>query len=90
MGSLRIKRKTQTSRQQVIDFINDNLDIEIDEIDIDRSQRIGRFENTKKKARPIKVKITRYNVKGRALCEKRKLKATGKSINETLTTKRIG
>ena len=46
MGLLTIKRKTG---QQAIDFINENLDIKIDETDIDRSHRIGRYDETKKK-----------------------------------------
>ena len=87
MGSLRIKRKTQTNR---LDFINDSLDIKIDEIGIDRSHRIGCFDKVKKKARPIIVKLARYNTRGRVFREKWKLKGTGKIIIENLTTKRIG
>ena len=86
MGSLRIKRKTD---QQAIDFINDNLDMKIDEIDVDRSHRIGRYNKAKKKARPIIVKFARYNVRGKVFREKRKLKGTGKSITESLTTKMV-
>ena len=80
----------ENTGQQTIDFINENLDIKIDEIDIDRSHRIGRYDKTKKKARPIIVKFARYNVRGRVFREKRKLKGTGKTITESLTTKRIG
>ena len=87
MGLLTIKRKTG---QQAIDFINENLDIKIDETDIDRSHRIGRYDETKKKARPIIVKFARYNVGGRVFPEKQKLKVTGKTITKSLTTKRIG
>ena len=82
--------KEENTDQKAIDFINDNLDIKIDEIDIDRSHRIGRYDNAKKKARPIIAKLARYNVRGRVFCEKRKLRGTGKSITESLTTKRIG
>ena len=57
---------------------------------IDRSHRIGRYDKTKKKPRPIIVKFVRYNVRGRVFREKRKLKGTGKTITESLTTKRIG
>ena len=52
--------------------------------------RIGRYNKAKKKARPIIVKFARYNVRGKVFREKRKLKGTGKSITESLTTKRIG
>ena len=78
------ENKEENTDQQAIDFINENLDIKIDEIDIDRSHRIGRYDKTKKKARPIIVKFTRYNVRSRVFREKQKLKGTG------LTTKRIG
>ena len=36
------------------------------------------------------MKFAKYNVRGRVFREKRKLKGTGKSITESLTTKRIG
>ena len=36
------------------------------------------------------MKFARYNVRGRVFREKRKLKGTGKSITESLTTKRTG
>ena len=35
------ENKEENTDQQAIDFINDSLDIKIDEIDIDRSHRIG-------------------------------------------------
>ena len=84
------ENKEENTDQQAIRFINENLDIKIDEIDIDRSHRIGRYDKTKKKARPIIAKLARYNVRGRVFREKRKLKGTGKIITENLTTVRIG
>ena len=45
------ENKEENTDQQTIDFINENLDIKIDETDIDRSPRIGRYDKTKKKAR---------------------------------------
>ena len=83
------ENKEENTDQQAIDFINDNLDIKIDEINIDRSHRIV-INKAKKKARPIIVKFARHNVRGRVFREKWKLKGTGKSITESLTTKRIG
>ena len=68
------ENKEENTDQQAIDFINENLDIKIDEIDIDRSHRIGRYDKTKKKARPIIVKFARYNVRGRVFQENWKLK----------------
>ena len=59
------ENKEENTDQQAIDFINDNLDIKINETDIDRSHRNGRYDKAKKKARPIIVKSARYNVKGK-------------------------
>ena len=84
------ENKKENTDHQAIDFINDNLDIKIDEINIGRSHRITHYNKAKKKARPIMVKFTRYNVRGRVFREKRKLKGTRKSITESLITKRIG
>ena len=47
------ENKEEKTDKQAIDFINENLDTKIDEIDIDRSHRIGRYDKTKKKARPM-------------------------------------
>ena len=53
------ENKEENTDQQAIDSINENLDIKIDEIDIDRSHRIGHYDKTKKKPRPIIVKLVR-------------------------------
>ena len=82
------ENKEENTDQQATDFINYNLYIKIDEIDIDRTQWIRRYYKVKKATRPIIVKFSRYSVRGRAFGEKRKLKGTG-SITESLTTKRI-
>ena len=83
------ENKEENTDQQAID-INDNLDIKIDDIDVDRSHKIQRYDKAKEKARSVIVKFARYNVKGKMFHEKQELKATGKSITESLTTKRIG
>ena len=51
---------------------------------------LGRYDKTKKKARPIIIKFARPSVRGRVFWEKRKVKGAGKTITESLTTKRIG
>ena len=84
------ENKEENTDQEAIDFINDNLHIKIDEIDIDRSHRIGRYDKSKKKARPIIVKFAKCSVRGRVFREKRKLKGTGKSNTKSLTTKGTG
>ena len=81
------ENKEGNTDQQAIDFINDNLGIKLNKIDMDRSHRIGRYDKAKNKARPIIVKFAPYSVRGRVFHEKRKSKGTGKSITESLTTK---
>ena len=51
------ENKEENTDQQATDFINDNLDIKIDKIDIGRSHRIGHYNKAKKKARPIRAKF---------------------------------
>ena len=85
------ENKEKNTDQQAIDFINDNLEIKINNTNFDRFQRIGCYDKAKKKARPIAVKFARHDVRGRVFQEKWKLKGTVKSITESLTTKgRIG
>ena len=81
------ENKEGNTDQQAIDFINDNLGIKLNKIDMDRSHRIGRYDKVKNKARPIIVKFAPYSVRGRVFHEKQKSKGTGKSITESLTTK---
>ena len=84
------ENKQGNANEQAIGFINYNLDIKIDKTDIDRSHRIGHYDKAKKKAWNTIVKFPRYNLRGRIFHEKWKLKGTGKSITERLTTKMIG
>ena len=51
------ENKEENTDQQAIDFINDNLDIKIDEIDIDRSHRIGTLWQDKEKSKTYHSKI---------------------------------
>ena len=54
------ENKEENTDQQAIDFINDKLDVKIDKMDIDRSHRIGRYNQAMEKERPITVKFARY------------------------------
>ena len=49
------ENKEENTDQQAIDFINENLDIKIDEIDIDRSNRIGKQDKEKSKTYHSKI-----------------------------------
>ena len=64
--------------------------MKINDIDIDKSQRIQCYDKAKKKARLNIINVVQYNVRGKILREKRKLKSTGKSFWGSDTTKRIG
>ena len=70
----------------VLKTINEKLDVDITENEIDRSHRIGREKNGQI-PRPIIVKLTRYNTRKKVFVSKRKLKGTGVSITEYLTSK---
>ena len=82
-----VESKEENTDQQAIDFIIDNLDIKIEKIDIDRSQRIGRYDQAKKKARPIIVKFARYNIRGRVFRVKKKLKVLPESLQQKRLTR---
>ena len=66
------ENKEENTDQQATDFINDTLHIKIDKNDIDRSHKIGRYNKTKKIARPIILKFAKYNERDTVFREKRK------------------
>ena len=71
----------------VLKTINERLDANITENEMDRSHRIARKKGGQR-PRPIIVKLTRHNTRKKVFASKRKLKGTGISITESLTTKR--
>lgn len=48
-----------------IDFIKDNIDIKINNIDIDKSQRIQCYDKAKKIERLNIIKFVKCNVRGK-------------------------
>ena len=54
------EENTDLQKTQAIDFINANLDIKIDEIDIDRSHRIRRYDKEKCKTYNSEICQVRY------------------------------
>ncbi len=64
-------------------FAKDNLDIQLEDSDIDRSHRLGRKQVGK--PRPIIVKFVRYNVRRQVLKSRKKLKGKKMGIQEHLT-----
>ena len=67
-----IENKEENTVQKATDFINDNLEIKIDNIDVDRSYWIGHYDKTKRKARAITIECASYNLRSKWFCEKRK------------------
>ena len=51
--------------------------------------RIGAFKEDKSKCRPIIIKFSRYNRRGKVFRNKKKLKGKGYSITESLTAMRM-
>ena len=77
--------KDENKDDLILKTINEKLDVKITENEIDRSHR----KKDGQKPRPIIVKLTRYNTRKKVFASKRKLKGTGVSITESLTTKRM-
>ena len=73
-----------------IDFIKDNIDVKINNIDIDKSQRIQCYDKAKKIERLNIIKFVKCNVRGKTFWKKRKLKSTEKMFRTSHTTKMIG
>ena len=72
----------------VLNVIKEHLDVELSVKDVDRSHRIGK-SNSKSKRRLIIVKFINYNDRREIFNNKRRLKGTGVSISESLTTGRM-
>ena len=71
----------------VLDVINNKLNIEMSQISIDRSDRLGKRKGPGQKPRAIIVKFTRY--RHLVFRNKTYLKGTGISVTESLTLKRM-
>ena len=56
------KSKEENTDQKAIDFMNDGIDFKTDDSYIDRSHRVGLYDKTKKKAKPIAVKFDMYKI----------------------------
>ena len=67
-----------------IKAINEHLDLNINNRDIDRTHRTGHPRNTDEKARPIIIKLVRYNDRKKTLGSKKKLKGKKIGIAESL------
>ena len=69
----------------IIKSLSENLDIELDEEDLDRTHCVGKPNRSDGKPRPIIIKFSRYNVRRDVYSKKLKLKSKNIVIFENLT-----
>ena len=81
--------KTEDTDEMVLDVINNKLNIEMSQISIDRSHRLGKRKGPGQKPRAIIVKFTRYKDRHHVFTNKKLLKGSGISVTESLTLKRM-
>ena len=88
------EKENESTDGLFIKHIKENLGVNLQPSDLDRSHRIGRTgktgKNGKQLHRAIIVKFTRYNDRARVFAAKRKLKGTNTMLTESLTQRRIG
>ena len=70
----------------VLNIISNDLEIDLTEIAIDRTHRIGDPKKKKKKVWPIIVKFARYYYRKQVFSKKKHLKGKSISITESLTS----
>ena len=79
--------KTEDSDKMVLEVINNKLNIELSQISIDRSHRLGKQKGPGQKPRAITVKFTRYEDRHHIFRNKKLLKGSDISVTESLTLK---
>ena len=72
------KKGVEDTDETIKSFAADKLGLEITDMDIDRTHRLGIKEGTK--PRPIIVKFVRYNLRRKFMKERKKLKGLGMGI----------
>ena len=71
----------------VVKIVNDNIGVDLSKEDLYRSHRIG--EKRAGKKRPIIIKFARYNMRKQVFMNRKRLKGTGYSVTEGLTSLRM-
>ena len=85
------KIQGENTDNEALNIFKNKLHVNIKSEDLDRSHRLGKYRlagQANSRPRPIIVKFTRYNKRADIYSAKKKLKSTGISISESLTTKR--
>ena len=73
----------------MLNITNNDLEINLTEVAIDRSHRIGDPKNKRKKVRPIIVKFVRYYDRKEVFSKKKHLKGKDISITASLISFRM-
>ena len=74
----------------VIQTITERLDINITEVDLDRSHGVGKQSTNQNKSRPIIINLIKYSIRRSIFHIKKKLKGKKISITKSFTKIRMG
>ena len=83
------ENSNEDNEKLVLNIINNDPEIDLMEIAIDRTNRIGDPKKKKKKVRSLIVKFVRYYDRKQVFSNKKHLKGKGISITERLTSFRM-
>ena len=83
------ENSNENTNDIAVKTISENLDIDIQKEDLDRTHRVGKGNRADGKARPIIIKFARYNVRRNVYSNKRKLKGKSLLITESLARVRL-
>ena len=84
-----METETEDIGEMALYVISNNLNIEMSQISIDRSQRLGKRKVPGQKPRAIIIKFTRCKDRHHTFRNKKHLKKIGISVTESLTLKRM-
>ena len=83
-------KQGENTDNKAVKIFNNKLQVNIKPEDLERSHWLGKYprgEQMNSRPRPIIVKFARYNKRSEIFSVKKKLKSSGISISESLTTK---
>ena len=78
------ENSNEDTNKLVLKIINNDLEIDLTEVAIDCTHRIGDLKKKRKKAHPIIAKFVWYYDQNEVFCKKKHLKGKGISIRESL------
>ena len=81
--------KTEDTNEICLGVINNKLNIELSQVSIDRSHRLGKWKSPGQKPPAIIATFTRYKDRHHVFRNKKLLNETSISVTESLTLKRM-